>query len=405
MKCIKCNAEIEQDAKFCNYCGAKQTQEESVHEEQETHVVDGSIHRKLLWAVVGVMTLLLIIGGFFFLGKEKIVKHDLTEADYAYITEAQLPNGSGGIKVHLVVDRGGEQTITIFKNGKFLQKFEKGWYSGGGGTCTDKDIHLVDYNFDGHLDILFGPAADRTGNTLFLWNEASGKFVLSGEMNDNNHQNPLICLSEKTIYMTGSGSYNTSWTAKYQWIKDSLAKTEFLYYVNDLEEENKYSDEKVQYHHTLKDSNGNVIVQGDTESDLPKEWQMVLSKYHKEFEVQRIEAEKEMEKANKEKEEKIKKQLYETIIERHPGLISSPSAITSLKRKEDGTYEAEFTSRGEYDIFDYKLYDIQLDSNGDVSQFGIDVLHIRPTDKKPAPGMTQQEYFEMKLREGRHYGL
>ena len=402
MKCIKCNAEIEQDAKFCNYCGAKQPQEDCLHEEQETHVVEGSNHWKLLWAVVGVMALLLIIGGFFFWGKEKIVIHDLTEADYAYITEAQLPNGSGGIKVNLVVDRGGEQTITIYKNGKFLQKFEKGWY-GDDGSNGEKNIHLVDYNFDGHLDILFGPAEDRTGNTLFLWSEADGKFIVYGKVLENKHQNPLLCSVDKVIFMTGTSGYNDSWTAKYQWNNDTLVKVEWLNYIDNLEEWNSNNNEKVNCHYTLKDSKGALIAQANTEMDLPKEWQMALSKYDKVFEVQRIEAEKEEEKRQLEWEEKIKKQLYETIIERHPGLISSPSAITSLKRKEDGTYEAEFTSRGEYDIFDYKLYDIQLDSNGDVTQFGIDVLHIRPTDKKSAPPVDMQEYEEM-LRIGK-YGL
>ena len=38
MKCIKCNSEIEQDAQFCIYCGARQQQDnvdQSLVDDQE----------------------------------------------------------------------------------------------------------------------------------------------------------------------------------------------------------------------------------------------------------------------------------------------------------------------------------------------------------------------------------
>lgn len=403
MKCIKCNSEIEQDAQFCIYCGARQHQEnvdQSLFDDKEKP----KKNRKPLWAAIIFISLLVVGGGLYF-GFNSLIDHPMTEEDLLSLKDIQKRNGAEGIRVKLLIDSNDyNQTLKVYRNAVFLQEFKKAAYAGGGGQDSDEAIHIVDYNFDGYLDILYGPACDRTCSTLFIWDKKQDKFVMSGKIGEAQAQTPLFNYKEKAIYTTGSGGWNYGWWSKSKWVNGELKDVEHLVYVDDIDDANQGSEEKVNAHYTLKDSLNNILLEVNTVEELPQNWQIVISKYEKLWEAERIEEEKMMKEREKEFEKDLKLQLFEEISSRHPGLIKSPNDIKSLKRKDDGTYQAQFTDRGEYEHIDYVIDDIQVENN-EVIGFAIDVLHIRPTEKKQGPGMTQQEYYEMKLREGRHYGL
>lgn len=404
MKCIKCNSEIEQDAQFCIYCGARQQQDnvdQSLVDDQEK----SKKNRKPLWAAI-IFISLLVVGGGLYLGFNSLIDHPITEEDLLFLKDVQKQNGAEGIRVKLFIDSDdGEQTLKVYRNVIFLQEFEKAWYAGGGGQDNEDAIHLVDYNFDGCLDILYGPACDRTVNTLYIWDKKQDKFVMSGKIGEVQAQTPLLSYKEKAIYTTGTGGRGIEWWSKSKWVDGELKDIEHLSYLDDFWLENQDSDEeKVNTHYTLKDSLNNRIIEVNTVEELPQNWQIVISKYEKQWEAERIEEEKRMKEREKEFEQSLKQQLFDNISSRHPGLVKSPNDIHFLKKKENGTYQAQFTDRGEYEHIDYIIDDIQIENN-EVVGFALDVLHIRPTEKKHSPGMTQQEYYEMKLREGRHYGL
>ena len=402
MKCIKCNAEIEQGAKFCIYCGARQHQEnvdQSLFDDKEKP----KKNRKPLWAAIIFISLLVVGGGLYF-GFNSLIDHPMTEEDLLSLKDIQKQNGAEGIRVKLLIDSNDyNQTLKVYRNAVFLQEFKKAAYAGGGGQDSDEAIHIVDYNFDGYLDILYGPACDRTCSTLFIWDKKQDKFVMSGKIGEAQAQTPLFNYKEKAIYTTGTGGRGIEWWSKSKWVEGELKDIEHLSYLDVSRLESQDFDE-VNTHYTLKDSLNNILLEVNTVEELPQNWQIVISKYEKLWEAERIEEEKMMKEREKEFEKDLKLQLFEEISSRHPGLIKSPNDIKSLKRKDDGTYQAQFTDRGEYEHIDYVIDDIQVENN-EVLGFALDVLHIRPTEKKQSPGMTQQEYYEMKLREGRHYGL
>lgn len=337
MKCKYCNAEIEQDARFCPncgkdlssikrcvncgefldeessycpYCGTKQPEcEENADSLVEEYQQDHSTRNFLIVLCV----LFAVLGGiiYFFIQsrsaplEEREAVLDTAVVDtaivdtaavdsvadeydeeevrkYVHILDAQKPNGSDGLRVELIIDSNdGEQSLNIYKNGELIQEFEKAMYAGGGGQDKEEAIHLVDYNFDGCLDILYGPACDRTVSTLFVWDKEKELFVISGEIGETQAQDPLFNFDEKAIYTTGTGGRGIEWWSKSKWVNGKLKDVEELLYVDDLEDANQDSEEKVNAHYTLKDSLKNIILEVNTVEELPKYWQIVISKYEK----------------------------------------------------------------------------------------------------------------------------
>ena len=318
-KCINCGEFLDDEGSYCPHCGTKQPEYENKHEDaaclahevaeecqeyQRKHIVRNF--------VIVISVLLALIGGiiYFFTQRKstplvdrKVVpdttvvsttqvdttvvdsiimeNNEEEERKYVHISEAQKPNGSDGIRVELIIDNDGEQILNIYQNGELIQEFEKMGYAGGGGQDSDEAIHIVDYNFDGNLDILYGPAQDRTSNTLFVWDKSKEKFVISGRIGEAQAQDPLFNYKEKAVYTTGSGGWNYGWWSKSKWVNGELKDVEHLEYVDDIDDANQGSEEKVNAHYTLKDESNNTLLEVNSVEELPKNWQTVISKHEK----------------------------------------------------------------------------------------------------------------------------
>ena len=139
---------------------------------------------------------------------------------------------------------------------------------------------------------------------------------MSGKIGEAQAQTPLFNYKEKAIYTTGTGSRNLDWWYKSKWVNGELKNVEKLFYIDDIAWENQYSEEKVNAHYTLKDSLNNRIIEVNTVEELPQNWQIVISKYEKQWEAERIEEEKRMKEREKEFEQSLKQQLFDNISSR-----------------------------------------------------------------------------------------
>lgn len=309
-KCVNCGEFLDDEGSYCPQCGAKQPDSE---ESADNYVEEYQQNHSTRNFLIAFCVLFALIGEIVYFTMQKKTSSieesndvvettavDLAVVDtaavdsvaeeydedeenkYVHISEAQKPNGTDGIRVELIINNDGEQILNIYKDGELTQEFEKAMYAGGGGQDSEEAIRLVDYNFDGNLDILYGPACDRTVNTLFIWDEEQEKFVICGKIGEACAQDPLFNYEEKVIYTTGTGGWNYGWWSKSKWINGELKDVEHLTYVDDIASANQGAyDEKVNAHYTLKDASNNTIVEVNSVEELPNNWQVVISRFEK----------------------------------------------------------------------------------------------------------------------------
>lgn len=152
------------------------------------------------------------------------------------------------------------------------------------GEVTSGDLHFLDINFDGNIDIMVGPAASRNSSTILLWDDAKGEFVniVGNEIYING--NILVNPSKKYFVTQGSGSYCSMLYTKYGWKGNQLVPLESIIEITDP---TAYKDYGVTTQYTFLKGNdyysnesiGKVKVRTNKIKKLPKEWQNIIKSY------------------------------------------------------------------------------------------------------------------------------
>lgn len=148
---------------------------------------------------------------------------------------------------------------------------------------TSGDMHFLDANFDGNLDIVVGPATARNYSTILLWSDKAKQFVPTGvEINGYLLVNPK---SKIWAGMSSDGASSTIYE-KYTWHGDKLITDESVLVFNDKSE---YAAYGVSTKYTLIKGNdyysnasvGCVKLRTNKLTKLPKQWQQIIDSFHK----------------------------------------------------------------------------------------------------------------------------
>lgn len=146
---------------------------------------------------------------------------------------------------------------------------------------TGGELHFLDANFDGNLDIVVGPATARNYSTILLWSDAKQEFVETGlELNGYFLVNPK---SKTWVEMSSNGASSTFYTI-YGWKGSELEVTESLMVFSNPSE---YADYGVTTKYTLIKGNdyystqsvGAVKKRTNQLSKLPKQWQQIIDSF------------------------------------------------------------------------------------------------------------------------------
>lgn len=146
---------------------------------------------------------------------------------------------------------------------------------------TSGDMHFLDANFDGNLDIVVGPATARNYSTILLWSDKAKQFVPTGvEINGYLLVNPK---SKKWAGMSSDGASSTMYE-KYSWHGDKFVADESILVFYDKSEYDAYG---VTTKYTLIKGNdyysnasiGCVKLRTNKLNKLPKEWQRILNSF------------------------------------------------------------------------------------------------------------------------------
>lgn len=148
---------------------------------------------------------------------------------------------------------------------------------------TSGDMHFLDANFDGNLDIVVGPATARNYSTILLWSDKAKQFVPTGvEINGYLLVNPK---SKIWAGMSSDGASSTIYE-KYTWHGDKLITDESVLVFNDKSE---YAAYGVSTKYTLIKGNdyysnasvGCVKLRTNKLTKLPKQWQQIIDSFDK----------------------------------------------------------------------------------------------------------------------------
>ena len=150
---------------------------------------------------------------------------------------------------------------------------------------TSGDMHFLDANFDGNLDIVVGPATARNYSTILLWSDKAKQFVPTGvEINGYLLVNPK---SKIWVGMSSDGATSTIYQI-YNWDGDKFVVTESLI---DFSDPNEYATYGVETKYTLYEGSldlynspegvGRKCIRTNNIKKLPKDWQRIIDSFEK----------------------------------------------------------------------------------------------------------------------------
>lgn len=282
IKCKECGHEVSDKASTCPKCGCPiDNQSNSLNVNNKRN---GS-GRKWIIAVLSIIVPIAAVAIAFYVFSSEASNDDsemmapqiTVEAD-GFIMLDQCPTQYSTIRIALEGD-GCILKAKVYKNDMLLQILEgEDEYDTLATDIVDindpKNVHFVDINFDGYVDIFIGPSMSRTKSSVFLWNPTSGSFQQAAK--DEMLQNIILEPSTKSLYEGGDGSWCYSGFSRYKWYSYSIEELETLEVVSDA---SQYEDYNVTHEYTVKTKEGEIVSETDNISELPEKWRAVYEIY------------------------------------------------------------------------------------------------------------------------------
>ena len=283
IKCTECGHMVSDKATVCSKCGCP-IDNQSNGLNVNIHKQNGS-GRKWIVAVLSIIVLIAAVAIVFYVFSSEASNDDsemmapqiTAEAD-GFIVLDQCPTQYPTIRF-VLEGEGSILKAKVYKNDMLLQILEgEDEYDALATDIVDindpKNVHFMDINFDGYVDIFIGRSMSRTKSSAFLWNPTSESFqqVAKEEM----FQNIILEPSSKSLYQGGSGSWCYSGFSRYKWYYYSVEELETLEVVSDA---SQYEDYNVTHEYTVKTKEGEIVSETDNISELPEKWRAVYERY------------------------------------------------------------------------------------------------------------------------------
>lgn len=97
----------------------------------------------------------------------------ITLGNYGLYTVADCPTAHSVLDVQLHEGEFAIDMVKIYTNGMLIQSIP----INEDDAIVRKEVHFLDANFDGKVDILVGPGTNREYSALFLWSDDEQKFM------------------------------------------------------------------------------------------------------------------------------------------------------------------------------------------------------------------------------------
>ena len=283
IKCEECGQMVSDKASACPHCGCPVNQiiqPQYFGDEQEEKP-----NNTLKW-LLGVLAALVVLGGAALYAwqsgmfnktvtLEDTVAVDSTQTMAAPVIELDgegmfsiddCPTTYEGLEIVKHEGEYGLSSIDIMRDGQLLRSF----------NFTDDDyvtrdeVHFLDANFDGYVDIFLGPGCDREYSALFLWNPEQSNFVRGYEdgnpiLNGNYKFHP----ASQKVYFTGSGSFSSNHAVRLSWQNYNLQSEEAL--TSEMLKSRLDESQPAKYV-VRKGISGKIIFSTDDPNQIPSQW-------------------------------------------------------------------------------------------------------------------------------------
>ena len=195
---------------------------------------------------------------------------------YGYYNVLDCPTSPSYFKATTEQNDDGGYNVNIYRARELSQTI----------SCdvTGGELHFLDANFDGNLDIVAGPATARNYTTILLWSDKRGEFVpMAGESLNGYF---LVNPQSKTWVSMSSGGASIAFYKKMRWNGNALEAAEMLMVFSDPSE---LAANGVTTKYTLIEGDdyyspasvGCVKKRTNNLKKLPKEWQQIISSFEK----------------------------------------------------------------------------------------------------------------------------
>lgn len=279
VKCEKCGHMLSDKAEVCPKCGCALVKKPSSCEtSNKKKRKSNAILILSLLALIVLSVLLFYFYGGYDKGESVMAAPELKTDANGFVTLEQCPTEHLDFRIELEGEHHIEKA-KVYKNNILLQVLEG--EEEDDVLATDivdirapQNVHFVDINYDGYVDLFIGSSEERTKNSVFIWGPTSSTFrhVAKDEM----FQNIVLDPSTKTLYQGGSSSWCLWGMTKYKWTQNSLEELETLYVVRD---ESQYENNGVTHEFTIMDSKEEILSETDDVSELPEKWRILYEKF------------------------------------------------------------------------------------------------------------------------------
>jgi len=297
MVCPECGEAVTEGDSYCQKCGCPLNHNPQSQEEEQTDYSWGDDEEKpnntMKW-LLGVLAALILLGGVALYAwqngmfnstvpLEDTVAVDSTPTMAAPVIELDgegmfsiddCPTTYEGLEIVKHTGEYSLSSIDVMLDGKQLCSFafrNDDIDLDNNDYVTGDQVHFLDANFDGYVDIFLGPGSDREYSALFLWDPERSTFVRARQDGDPQFNgNYQFHPASQKVYFTGSGSFSSNHAVRLSWQNYDLRSEETL--TSEMLKSCLDDEQPAKYVVRKGGFSGKIIFSTDDPNKIPSQW-------------------------------------------------------------------------------------------------------------------------------------